>query len=268
MIVKDVVREYRASPGFRELADDTKRQYTSELNRLNDKFGDRAISKIKRADLIRQMNSMGNTPAMAGRFARVSSVLFSYALDMEYIEANPASRLKKPKIGTLARWSMEEVMLGMKVENPLVRTAIWLAFYTGQREGDVLRMTWHDIKDGTAIKVKQKKTGTYLEIELHPSLRKYLKKLPKENPEIVGRSISTSGFRSMFKRDLEKVGVYKTFHGLRKTVASYLGEVGTSTKNTADLLGHKTLKMAEKYLNQADRTKSISNAVKQLPVME
>jgi integrase len=269
--VKDVIREYRASPAYRSLADTSKRQYTSSLSRLETEFGEKKITEVKRSDIIRLTNKMGNTPAMANRVARVTSVLFSFALDMGVIDHSPAVRLKKQKIGTLAKWEPEEVFRVIALKHPVVSPAVALGWFTGQRESDILSAQWTDITDnGTILQVIQQKTGMVMEIELHPALQKYLKKIRKksDSPYIVGKKMSSSAFRAMFKQAIEKIGIHKTFHGIRKGVASYLAEVEVTASGIQRLLGHKSLSMATLYTNQAAAKKLIKYAVKSIPAPE
>lgn len=268
MNVKDVIEEYYTSTAFRDLSTDSKRQYVASLKRVEERLGDRDINSIRRSDVMREMNMLSNTPAMAGRLVRVMSVLFTFAVNMDYMDSNPAYRMKKPKIGAFARWEVDEIRTAIqKTQNPVVKTAIMLAFFTGQRESDILRMQWSDIKGGV-LRVQQQKTGTFLEIKIHKALSDYLAKLPKDKPEIVGKHILPSNFRTLFRKEMDAIGIRKTFHGLRKTVASFLAEAGASTKNVGDLLGHKTLSMVTKYMDPAMKRKSIENAVNQLPTLE
>jgi integrase len=76
--------------------------------------------------------------------------------------------------------------------------------------------------------------------------------------------ISEQAFRGRFSRAMEKLGIHKTFHGIRKGVASMLAENGRSTTEIAAILGHKTTRMAEYYAEQACGKKLASNAVDNL----
>jgi integrase len=53
----------------------------------------------------------------------------------------------------------------------------------------------------------------------------------------------------------------KTFHGIRKGVASSLAENGSSIKEIAAILGHKSIRMAAYYADQASGKKLVENAV-------
>jgi integrase len=53
----------------------------------------------------------------------------------------------------------------------------------------------------------------------------------------------------------------KTFHGIRKGVACSLAENGRSVNEIAAILGHKTIRMAAYYADQANGKKLAENAV-------
>lgn len=268
MKFKEVVKEYRASQAFRALSDSSKRQYEDALRKAVELLGDKDVDKIRRSDLLNIMEEMSPTPAMANRFARVVSVAFSYALDHDYVQGNPASRLKKLKIGSWSKWYPSEVREVIRLNDRVVSTAVALAWYTGQREGDVLRMRWADIH-GDFIKVSPQKRGEgkVLMIEMHPDLKAYLEKVSRTGEYICfpGEPTSNSAFRATFRKAIAKVGVSKTFHGIRKGVGAFLAESGVSTHGIKAFMNHKTLRMTELYTEEANSKHLISGAVKTMP---
>ena len=146
--------------------------------------------------------------------------------------------------------------------------AFKLALYTGQREGDVLAMTWHDY-DGERIQVVQSKTGTKLSIPVHSALREALDAQARVSPIILtaatGRPFTCSGFRHHFVKATKNArlsGV--TFHGLRYTAATRLAEAGCSLKEIAAVTGHKSLAMIEKYTSAADQKRLAGAAILRL----
>lgn len=273
MKVSQVIREYRKSRAFRALADSSKKQYVYALEKIEDFMGDREIDTIRRPDFLRLMEKLSATPAIANRVARIASILFSYALDMDYVQGNPASKLKKNKLGTWVKWYPHEVQKVIDEGDRVVSTAVALAWYTGQRECDVLNMRWSDIINDTHIRVLQQKTKRhkdedgYLMIEIHPDLREILARLDRTGDFIVfpDKPMTQSGFRSAFKRMIAKVGVDKNFHGIRKGIGSFLAELGVSTNEIAAFLGHSTLDMAALYTSQAEGRKMVTSAVRGIP---
>jgi integrase len=262
MKVSKLVNEYIASSRFQRLSYSSRNQYWQAMKKIDATLGDRDLVTIRRSDIVRAHDKLGNTPATANRFARIASILFNYAVDMDYIGANPATRIKPYKLNEWTRWDLEEVKKVIAAGHPVVGTAVALAFYTGQRESDILSMKWTDIRNGS-IFVKQSKTGKELEIKLAPELLSYLENVPKTGSYIIGGDKKVTGpfFRKLFKQHTRGLKIERTFHGIRKTVGAILAERGRNTNEIAALLGHKTLEMAAKYTRQANETKMISSAV-------
>jgi len=262
MKVKEVITEYMKSRRFIALSSSSKEQYFQSLMKVEAVLGDMDITEVKRRDIIKLHDSMADRPATANNVTRIGSIFFNFAIDMEYIQANPATRITPMKIGTLKRWEVEEIMRVIAVGHRRVSTAVALAYYTGQREADVLKMKWTDIKDN-CLHVTQSKTGQVLEIMIAKELHDVLNSLARDGDYIVGGSDLVSGpaFRNQFTRVIRKVGLSLPFHGIRKTVGCILAEKGSSVNEIAAMLGHKTLAMAALYTRQANNTKMIASAV-------
>ncbi|MCZ6741205.1 MAG: tyrosine-type recombinase/integrase, partial [Alphaproteobacteria bacterium] len=140
-----------------------------------------------------------------------------------------------------------------------------LGLYTGQRQGDVLAMSWHDY-DGDRILVVQSKTGTKLSIPVHSALREALGVQERVSPIILTTSTKRpfrgSNFRTHFGNAMKAAGlVGLTFHGLRYTAAAKLAEAGCSLKEIASITGHKSLAMIEKYTRDADQERLSGAAI-------
>lgn len=267
MKVNDVIREYARSRRFMNLSDSSKRNYMGAIRDLEETIGDMDIEAVRRRDLIRHFESMADRPATANNYGRVASIIFNYAVDMEYCGGNPAQRLTPMKVGTWRQWKMDDVFKVIGMKHPIVSTAVALGYYTGQREADILKMRWDDIQNGV-LKVTQSKTGTVLEIAVAKPLQRILDSINKDGPFIVrsttGKPMTGPAFRNMFKRKTREIGVDAPFHGLRKSVGSRLAEQGRSVNEIAAVLGHKTLTMAALYTKQADNKKLIASAVNAL----
>jgi integrase len=265
MTFDKLIKEYWKSPGYKLLAPKSKSIYDGYAYKLAKRFGDRDISTLRRSDMIKMLNDHSDKPAAANLLLRVASVMLSYALDMDEIPYNPCARLNKLKIGSHERWYPEEVRKAIATGDRIVAAATALAWYTGQREGDILGLQWKDFRGGY-LNLIQAKTKAEMGIRCHVDMMVYLENLRGNEPDhyfIVSgaKSISGQAFRGRFARAMEKIGIKKTFHGIRKGVASALAESGSSTSEIAAILGHKTTRMAEYYAKQASAKKMASSAV-------
>lgn len=263
MTFEKLFAEYMKSPGFRKLSTRSKQMYMYGGGRLGEYLGSTPLKKIRRPQLIKFQNDNAEKPAFANLALRVASVVFAYALDMDLIDHNPAARLKKLKVGSHVKWTPEEVAKAVSMADRKVSTAVALAWYTGQRQSDVLAMRWRDY-DGEYIAVTQQKTGLEMKIKAHPDLIKYLDALrgPPDEYIVSGKQkMSGSAFRGMLKRRTDKLHIEKVFHGIRKGVASALAENGRPISEIAAMMGHKSMRMAAYYAEQANNTRLTENAV-------
>ena len=186
------------------------------------------------------------------------------AVEREYRTDNPATGIKKLKMGAgHATWPDEAIDRFLSAASPMMALAVKLGLYTGQREGDVLAMSWHDY-DGVTIQVMQSKTGAKLSIPVHSALKEALDAQERVSPVILttatGKPFSGSNFRHQLGRAMKAAGlVGMTYHGLRYTAAARLADVGCSIKEIASITGHRSLSMIEKYSRAADQ-KRLSGA--------
>lgn len=266
MKVKAVIREYTNNRRFLSLADATKRMYIRALDTLDANLGDQEIADVRRRDLIKIVDSLYDKPGIASHFVKVVSLFFNYAHDMEYVNGSPAHRLGKPDLGSWDRWEEDDVWKAIRLGDGFLSAAVALAYFTGQRQSDILSIKWRDI-DGDYINIVQQKTKAVLKIKLSPKLKRILSSIEPAGEYIVsldGKKMTGAAFRAVFKRRTRALKIERTFHGLRKTVGAKLAENGRSVNEIAAMLGHKTLAMAALYTRQANNTKLISSAVDSL----
>jgi len=263
--IKELYDQYVKSQGYSKLSINSKRSYNYCADRLADYFGDLDVAKMKRSTFIKFQNDHADKPAYANLATRVASVMMSFAVDMDILPFNPVAGLKKLKIGSHVKWTPEEVKAIIALDDRKISTAVALAWYTGQRESDILEMTWGDLKKGY-LHVVQRKTGLEMDIKVHPDLERYLAKVRGSEPDhyyMVSGEYPMSGpaFRNMLKRRIKKLSINKVFHGIRKGVASMLAENGRPINEIAAMLGHKSIRMAAYYAEQACGKRLTESAV-------
>lgn len=265
MTLEQLLRAYLKSHNFLKLSEKSKAGYTHCADKIVEYLGDVDLKSIKRSDLIRFMNENSGKPAFANLAIRVASVLFSYAVDLDEMPFNPALRVKKFKGGSHKKWTAAEVASVISLNDRKVSCAVALAWYTGQRESDILAMRWDDLKDGY-ISMVQEKTKLEMKIKAHPDLVAYLQTVrgvePGDYYMVSGqRPMKPSAFRMRLKRKLSEMSIDKVFHGIRKGVASSLAENGRSLNEIAAIMGHKSIRMAAYYSEQASGDILRENAV-------
>jgi integrase len=265
-----LVTDYLASPEFRGTKPSTQKIYRLVLEPLAEFNGRKPVALLERRHVKAWRDARSDTPGMANMVVRVVRALLSYAVDNEYRRDNPAQRIKLFKLGEHRAWSDEECAQFEARWPPgtMQRRAYMLAKFTGQRCGDIAGMTRAHRKDG-AIRVVQIKTGAELWIPEHRDLAAELA-LGNGHMSLLTRQ-GGSAFDSnllgiWFAEAIEEAGLPDAcvMHGLRKTAARMLAEVGCSAHQIASVTGHKSLTEIERYTKAADQKRLASAAIHRL----
>ncbi|MBV6447078.1 MAG: Tyrosine recombinase XerC [Nitrosomonas sp.] len=147
-----------------------------------------------------------------------------------------------------------------KASQPL-RDAMDMAYFTGQRPSDVLKMTDHDISDGI-LSVQQNKTGTKVRIIIEDALESLVKRIQARKSghkvrsfalivDDSGQRLTASALRGHFDRAREAAGIDKKifqFRDLRAKAATDTTELTGDIREAQKQLGHTTIAMTEHYV--------------------
>lgn len=147
-----------------------------------------------------------------------------------------------------------------KASQPL-RDAMDMAYFTGQRPSDVLKMTDHDIDDGV-LSVQQNKTGAKLRISIEADLQDLIKRISERKSvykirsfalivDDNGQRLTASALRGHFDRAREAAGINKIifqFRDLRAKAATDTTEFTGDIRQAQKQLGHTTITMTEHYV--------------------
>ena len=257
--VKACIDDFRASTEFQALKPKTQKDYDRELLQF-DVWHDLPLKGIERKHIKKVWETLKDRPRKQKLFAQVASRLFEWAIDAGLVDTNPAKKIKRVGAAQETRgWTDAEVdaFSALCPPGPMM-TAFMLALYTGQRQGDVLKMA-RTSYDGSIITLRQSKTGTSLRISAHRDLKAYLETLPGDTLLFVtdanGRPFSADRLRKQFVdvRSAAELRDDLQFRGLRNTAANRLAEAGATPHQIQAITGHKTLSMVEKYTRNADQ---------------
>jgi len=120
--------------------------------------------------------------------------------------------------------------------------AFMLALWTGQRQGDLLKLPWSEY-NGVRVRLKQSKTGARVTVPIGQPLKVLLDAAKRKAITVLaaeaGTSWTESGFRASWRTACEKAGVTGlTFHDLRGTAVTRLAQAGCSEAEIATITGH------------------------------
>lgn len=247
----ELIRAYRASPLYTGLKASTLPAYNAAINRIEAEFHEMEIEAISqpgaRRVFLEWRDSMAATPRNADITMSVLARILSFAADREVIQRNPLERLGRLSAGTRRDivWTDEQIAAFLAKAPPKLRLAMELARWTGQRQGDLLRMTW-SAYDGTHIKLRQGKTGRLVRFRVYSDLKAVLDSTKREAVTILTTTRrkptpwTADGFRASWTGICERAGIEGvTFHDLRGTfITLAYRKHGASFREIAEISGH------------------------------
>ena len=259
--------QYEASPEYAALAPASRKLYRHVLKELE------AVRYFRLADFQRKhimaiRDKLAGKPGIANSFVRAVGAMFAWAMQRGIREDyNPAAGIKSLALKERGPWDEADLRRAEAGLSGPMLTAFMLGLYTGQRRGDVLRLTWAAY-DGQGFDLRQQKTGKALWVPAVPPLQAYLAALPRTGIHIVcqtnGRPYSTGGFDGSWRLAVARCGVPRgLFHGLRHSAATRLAEAGCSEHEIAAITGH-SLAMVRVYTQRARQRAMAEAAVAKL----
>jgi integrase len=267
-----LIDAYKDSPEFRGMAQSTKTTYSIYLRPL-DIVGQVAPGEVKRRNILttRDVIASERGNAAANYFVTVARQLFNWAIDREWVEINPAAKIKKLETGHLTAWTQEQANTALAGLPEHLRRVVVLGMHTGQRRGDLCSMTWAAY-DGERIRLRQQKTGAVLVLPVHPDLKAELDAWKPTATAMTmltnadGRPWLPNNLSYHMPAALARLGLPDDLnvHGLRKLAAANLADAGCSTKQIMAVTGHRTLAMVELYTRSADQEALASAAIYRL----
>jgi hypothetical protein len=182
-----LLRQYQASEDFTGLARSTRRSYVALIVRIEKSFADfplAALTDRRTRGVFKAWRD--NIAAESGRRQAdyawtVLARVMSWGLDRGIATANPCERggrlyraSRADKIWTTADEAAFLANAPAHLHLPLL-----LALWTGQRQGDLLRLPWSAC-DGKYIRLRQSKTGRFVQILVGAPLRAMLDATPRQ----------------------------------------------------------------------------------------
>src|SRR5262249_2648680 len=223
--------------------------YVAKIKLIEKAFGDfpiRALSDKRTRGIFKDWrDKLALTSRRQADYAWVVLArVLSVALDRGWIDANPCERGGRLYSGTRADkiWTADDEAAFLKSAPAHLRLPLLLALWTGQRQGDLLRLPW-SAYDGTHIRLRQSKTGERVVIPVGAPLKAALDAQPKKSTVILVNAAGTpwtaDGFRSSFGKARDAAGIIGvTFNDLRGTAVTRLALVECTEAEIASITGH------------------------------
>jgi integrase len=231
----------------------------------------RRVVDLHRRDIRELVERKARTaPIQANRMLQRISAMLSFAVDQDWIESNPAWRIKKPgrersRDRVLTRDELRELWAALhetEAENadgtrkPRLSQALndmlIVMLLTAQRRGEVCTMRWQDLDLVTGwwiIPAESSKNADPHRVPLTPRVLEILER----RAEATNRDerYVFSNHRSTCVADRAKkaaavlcnggVSFHFRAHDLRRTASSYIGEAGVDRFHIAHVLNHRSV---------------------------
>jgi site-specific recombinase XerD len=262
----------------RKLSDQTIRKYKL-LQRQMKAFGeDHGLKMLGQLDLdvlSKFRATWKDGPRTAGKKLERLRAFFRFAQDRQWVESNPAAKMKLPKISvcptmplTTDQWlnlltACDKFLANAPDEGKLnairVKTLLVLMRYSGMRVSDAVTLTT-DRLDGNRLFLYTQKTGVPVYTVLPGSVLRVLEATPRVTDTRYfwsgqgKRQTAVSGWQGKIKTVFDLAGISKGLgnavsHRLRDTFAVELLLAGVPIERVSILLGHQSVRVTERHYN-------------------
>lgn len=256
--LESVVNKYRIEvmPGK---AIHSQKDFEYKVRYLLDFFGaDAKIDDIKPMH-IRQFREWRPAKVSANREISLFSHMWNMAKEWGITDQpNPCAGIRRNKEESRTTYiTDEEFALMLKHADPALADAMEIAYYTGQRPADVLKIRETDIRDG-CIEIRQNKTKAALRINIVGRLAEVITRCRKRKSGTIystslitgshGKPLSVSWIGQLWRKAKTAAGI-KTdiqFRDIRAKAVSDKEEM-TDIRDAQQLAGHAHVSMTERY---------------------
>jgi integrase len=260
-----IVHRYRQSEKFATLAPGTKRYYERYLRDIEALGPDLPFKTAFTRRAVVDFVETYEKPHQRRQAAAVLKVVFNRAEYEGFGQKETAAKLDLKAPNRRERiWGDDEVdrWIDAVVHEPdgwaePMITAFRCLQYMAQRPGDVLDLVWqkYDAVKG-AMRLKQQKTGAFLDVPIDPLLVAHLNGVRRSNRCLMivtyqGKRVSYRAFNDHFLRIAKRAGVDAQARDLRRTAMVNMALAGANIPMIASVSGHSieaTQKILDTYL--------------------
>ncbi|MDR3419834.1 MAG: tyrosine-type recombinase/integrase [Xanthobacteraceae bacterium] len=248
-VLLSIMQGYQASADFGRLAKRTRADYVEKIKVIESKFGDFPLTALTdrrtRGVFMAWRDELATRSRRQADYAwTVFARILSWAMNRGLIAANPCEKGGRLYRGSRADkiWTTDDEVAFLKSAPSHLHLPLLLGLWTGQRQGDLLRLPW-SAYDGRHIRLRQSKTGVRVVVPVGAPLKVALDAATKHGPIILvstdKRPWTPGGFRASWGKACNKAGIAGlTFNDLRGTAVTRLALAECTEAEIATLTGH------------------------------
>ena len=289
---------YYTSGSFKALGEETRKNRRRILENFRNAHGRGSMAGLSDPKGIEALQLIidDKTPAAAKNFRKAMSGFLKFALTakpVKLIPRNPLADLtfaKLKKTSGHLPWSSDEMdqyadyfEFGTKA-----RLAFELLLQLGQSKCDIVRIGPQHVKDGMLV-FSRKKTGVEFTCKILPPLKAAIDAMGKPRPikgvipltymvTEQGKPFSAVGFSNKLREWCDQAGLPRkdaetskprcTAHGLRKSSATRMADLGANVLDLMGWYGWKTPSEAIHYVETANKRKAANRMAAKVEKIE
>lgn len=214
-------------------------------------------------------------PEAANNRIKALGQVFRWATENDLVDADPTAAVNYLRSGSegFHTWTVEEVRQ-YEAAHPIgtkARLALALLLFTGVRRSDVVKLGRHMERDGVlhftetkgansrALGRKKTADAKKRALPMLPDLRAVIDATPSGQLVYLvtqfGKPFTAAGFGNKFREWCDDAGLsHCSAHGCRKAGAKMAAENGATAHQLMAIFGWETLRQAEVYTRNANRT--------------
>ena len=247
-------------------------------NHLKEPLGKKRLSEIGPFDLEKLKSSLTKkelSPASVKHALVLVREIFNKGIEWaKYRGENPIKGVKMPTLSNkrerfLSHEEADLLLNELKTVSQRVHDQALLSLHCGLRAGEIFNLRGQDLdfENGVIRVMDSKKTANraaYMTQAVGEILKGRLPEDPNElifkdrwngeRIEIISKTFQRAVDRLGFNKGVEDPRQKVAFHTLRHTFASWLAIEGTPLLTIANLMGHKTISMTQRYAHLSPST--------------
>lgn len=262
--LSSIMDAYLVSDMFLELKPRTQQDYHDAIRRLRPVFGEMYAEDLEPKHIYGYMRRR-NAPVRANREKATLSNVLQLAIELGYINKNPCKEVKRNEENPREREVLDEEVTAVLAYCPAwLKAYITLKSLTGLRQGDMLRLTLHSIKEN-GLFVPTSKNGKRMlflwsdellnAVEAVRAIKRPIHSIFLFNSNR-GTQLSESGFKTAWSRAMNAAIKAKALterfaeNDLRAKVATDAHDQG---QDATALLGHSSNAVTQRHYIRGTR---------------
>lgn len=263
-----------SNPAWSALAASTQRGYRASGDLVLENWSSDMPRDLTTVDAQLAIDQLGDTPATANQFRAFLSRLMAWGVPRGFCKANVIEHTEKIPGGEpwmpWPNWAFELLFEHAPFHLQMIAVS---AFFTGQRQGDVIAMKKPKAGENV-IEVKAQKTGGRVWIPIHSEYQGWIARTGPGGVYLHEgarscRYRSSDGFRTEWQKMMDRAEFKPlrenriVFHGLRKNAVINLLEVGCTESQTGAICNMST-QMVQHYGKEVSSRALARDAMKLL----